>query len=814
MRKALITTGTFLGIAFLLLVLSPASALAQEQGPPATPPTPQACRLGETYANCVCEPQGVNSKCTWTGSDNETRSATYSCFQNNAGDQICTLVDDQGNTGRDQQVAAQGGTVQAAEGCGPLNFTCLPGMLFSGIALLFLMLSGALLTVAGTVFNWVVIRTVFQFGTYFGTSDGMLVAWGIMRDISNIGLLFGFIFMGVMLILNVEGGGHGHGGGISAKRAIPRLIIFAVLLNFSLFASQAVIDVANAFSSSFATLAGEQCTTTTTTSEDPEGGQSVRDCINVGIAGQIMAAAGMTKLFSIDAMKDGFSNIRTQPYQYTLSLIMLSVFVLVTAVVLLAGAIMLIIRVVILSLLMVTSPIGFAGMVIPGLSGLASRWWKTLISQSFFAPVYLLLIFISIKLTEGLMQGDATLADAIIANQGNTVAGNMQVVMVFLIVIGFMIASLIAATKMGAMGASFATNSASALVFGAAARGTNYVAGGGARALRVAQQRTGIGGRAGQVAVNRVLRPIEKANLDARVVVPGLKTGLGMAGISAGAKPAEHATYADMVHQFSDIKSRTGGQKLQEQYEKERKTKELEDHAHGTVTDNDKMFLSTLSTKELESLHGIKEGVQQIAESLSSDQFEALMKSDNLTELEKGKLKTARYKTLTDAATSGNATQVKDIIKNSSKKDLENLPSTTIMQPLVLDNLKDSQRDDLVKSDKRSPAEKSAIKASYASEVLKEEFKKRGVAAVTAHPKFNGLSTGQYSKLGVDILSQPAIAAGLPPAVLDKIVKEDELDSTELRRLGAAMETAITAGTASPGVVAYMNNPSKAALYK
>lgn len=147
---------------------------------------------------------------------------------------------------------------------------------------------------------------------------------------------------------------------------------------------------------------------------------------------------------------------------------MLAIFVLVTALVLLAGSIMLIIRVVVLSLLMVTSPIGFAGMAIPKLQGMASMWWSKLMSQAFFAPVYLLLIFISIKLTEGLMDGEATLANAMIGNQGTSVAGNMQVVMVFLIVIGFMIGSLMAATKMGAMGAKFATSAAGGMTLGAA----------------------------------------------------------------------------------------------------------------------------------------------------------------------------------------------------------------------------------------------------------------------------------------------------------------------------------------------------------
>ncbi|MBU2329934.1 hypothetical protein KKG57_00505, partial [Patescibacteria group bacterium] len=241
--------------------------------------------------------------------------------------------------------------------------------------------SGWILGIVGVLFNWVVIKTVFQFGTYFGTTDGMLIAWGVMRDIANIGLLFSFIFMGVLLILNVEGGGgHGHGGGISAKRAIPRLIIFAVLLNFSLFATQGIIDVANAFGSQFAGLAGMECTGASTTDQ----------CANLGMSAKVLQMAGIQTVWEEGVSTSG------------VVLLGLALFVIITAMVLLAASIMLIIRVVILTLLMVTSPIGFAGMVIPGLSGIAAKWWHALLSQSFFAPAMLLLMFISLKMAESL----------------------------------------------------------------------------------------------------------------------------------------------------------------------------------------------------------------------------------------------------------------------------------------------------------------------------------------------------------------------------------------------------------------------------
>ena len=326
------------------------------------------------------------------------------------------------------------------------------------IALLFLTISNFVLWVSGLVFNWAVIRTVFQFGTYFGTSDEMLIAWGVMRDVANIGLLFGFIFMGVLLILNVEGGGHGHGGGISAKKAIPRLLIFAVLVNFSLFTTQAVIDVSNGLASVFAEQAGQKCDLGDT-----------EKCANLGIASVISQRAGITTIYSGGPPLDN-------PLKAAVVYVGLSIFVMITAMVLLAGAIMFVYRAVVLSFLMVTSPIGFAGMAIPSLKKIADEWWSKLISQSFFAPVYLLLIFISLKLTETLANvsqsngGKGSLASALAGTGGEpgTEAGNIQIVLVFMVVIGFMMASLVTANKMGAVGAKFATKTAGALTIGTA----------------------------------------------------------------------------------------------------------------------------------------------------------------------------------------------------------------------------------------------------------------------------------------------------------------------------------------------------------
>lgn len=326
-------------------------------------------------------------------------------------------------------------------------------LLVGSLAYIMLAIASFMLSIIGVLFNMVILKTVFEFGQYFGASDGLILAWGIMRDIGNIVLLFGFIFMGLATILNTHSMDE-----FSARKALPRLIIFAVLLNFSLFASQLVIDTANGFASVFAAQAGQSCV----------GAAASEDCVNVGIAGSVLRMAGIANIWSVvnlSTIGSLLMNAEAQAPVY----IGLALFVTITAVVLLAGAIMLIARAVVLMFLMITSPIGFAGMAIPPLQGLAKRWWHTLINQSFFAPIFILLILLSLKVSEDIagttLSGTQTvggeqlsLAAALI--QGNSGGMGPQVFVVFGIVIGFMIASLMIAKKLGAYGANYATQTA------------------------------------------------------------------------------------------------------------------------------------------------------------------------------------------------------------------------------------------------------------------------------------------------------------------------------------------------------------------
>ena len=330
------------------------------------------------------------------------------------------------------------------------------GKVIAAILWVFVAAFGLLLRVAGLVLNWVVLVTVFQFSSYFGNSVGMLLAWTTLRDLANIILLFGFVWIGLQTILNV-------GHHFSVGKALPRLLIFAILINFSLFISEAVVDVSNVFTAVLYEQAGDvTCKTTATQVE----------CINKGISGSVLGAIGFSSVLDTLSIGAKLPDPSTHGGQAAFSMLLMLILVVVLITVFLAMSIMLLTRSVVLIFLLVLSPLGFVGMAIPQFEEQAQKWWKMLISNSFFAPVLFLLLFVSLKIMEGAKAtfgGGANFATAIMT-PGANIGGAF---ILFGLMTGFLVFSLIAAKSMGAFGAEFATNTAGkvtgAMTFGAGA---------------------------------------------------------------------------------------------------------------------------------------------------------------------------------------------------------------------------------------------------------------------------------------------------------------------------------------------------------
>src|SRR3989344_1766187 len=125
----------------------------------------------------------------------------------------------------------------------------------------------------------------------------------------------------------------------------------------------------------------------------------------------------------------------------------------------LPAAILFVIRTVTLIFLIILSPLAFLMYAFPNQEGLFKKWWSTLFNQAFFAPLYLIMVYVTLKILG---------SDAITKIAAYSGSSPIKITIHFAIAAGFMFGAIIIAKNLGAKGASAAMKGAGALT-GAAA---------------------------------------------------------------------------------------------------------------------------------------------------------------------------------------------------------------------------------------------------------------------------------------------------------------------------------------------------------
>lgn len=648
--------------------------------------------------------------------------------------------------------------------------------ILQAVAAAILSFSNFLLGLAGAALNYVVYYAVFKFGSLIGNSPGVLLAWGILRDIANMLLLFGFIFLGVATILDSDK--------FATKKAIPQLLIFAILMNFSLFACEAIIDVANGTSS----LLYSQADPMSTQCNGSDVGRNLGDqCsfLNYGIAGHIMQSTGLSTFWQ---------NV-TNPQANPIALLALALFATIGTIVCLAAAIMLTIRLVVLTFLMISSPIGFAGMAIPFFHKFSNDWWNRVIHQSFFAPIMFLLIFISLKLADSFSSATSQSA-GLGAVATNPNALDMGVVLVFMLVCGFLLASIIVAHRFGAMGAQGAIGFSKKLVLGAYG---------------------GISGYAGRSTLGRGGMYLQKKYQSAAgnnktlrnfLISTGLDTGIMKATDAAkNSKYGGSRSYAE-VQKNKEVRSGS----LAHAAEAAKLGAELNS---GIAKGDDKAIARTLqemSASDIAQTEYVKqgtEGINILARNLSPEKFDEMMKNKDLEADKKERLIKGRFSEL--EGKDGHIEKMNDKeIKKWSAKDLGQLAKYNghLFDELVTAEkengeslLSSDQFDALLKNDTLTNTQKQLVKensiGSRIEAALEESKKKRASGEVERAAELESRAKNlmesiggnkNRAKLSAKVLTDPTIASGLSVPELLAIVTEDKLSESDRKKLATYIQ--------------------------
>lgn len=299
---------------------------------------------------------------------------------------------------------------------------------------------GTLVYIAGQLLNVAVETYTIGFGNQFidlGLGFAVNNLWETVRDIFNLTFIFGLVYIGFKMILNT--------GDTNARRMLVHIILAALLVNFSLFFTKFVIDFSN--------VAAAQVAQGFYKAGVPDGESQYQ------VSDQFLHVVGFTSIWKDGS--EGAQNLAQGKASGFTYIFFTMVMLIIMAFVFFAGAILLMIRFVVLNLYMILSPIMFLGWVFPALSSYSEKYWSGFLSRAFFAPAYLLMLyfaFIIMQQYAGLINSGGSFQELFTGTSETNLATTFATtVPFFAMVCIFLIASVVVAQKMSMDGASWVT---------------------------------------------------------------------------------------------------------------------------------------------------------------------------------------------------------------------------------------------------------------------------------------------------------------------------------------------------------------------
>jgi hypothetical protein len=298
--------------------------------------------------------------------------------------------------------------------------------------------------------------------------------WEVFRNLINLFFILILVFISISTILQVDSYGY--------KKLLGKLVIAAILINFSMFFTKVIIDASNITALVFykqimvdankknidTPKAGDNVVSSALTSASEAAGEY--NNLSMGI----MDALGMQTIWGVskttgggttggstkDANNDpairsasavaaaGGAGLGLNPWTMTLVGLGGSVFILFLSFIFLAASFMFLARTVMLIMLLVTSPIAFAANVLPQTKKLSDKWWSKLNSAVLFAPVYMLLMFVTLKM----IWGRSDKVTNLLSMFSNTDSGAINSIFFFFLLCFLLVMCLTAAATIGTIG--------------------------------------------------------------------------------------------------------------------------------------------------------------------------------------------------------------------------------------------------------------------------------------------------------------------------------------------------------------------------
>ena len=289
-------------------------------------------------------------------------------------------------------------------------------------------LFGLLLSLAGALLDFVLTKPELN---KFTSSPIVGFGWEQCRNLANMFFALILLVISFATILRIESYG--------IKQVLPRLIIAALLINFSLVIAGVIIDFTQVLTNYFVqqALAGTNGTSLSGT---------IANKLNVteGILRTNQAAGTPPISDSIDGIIASIAGIFAG-----------IIVILIATFTFFAAAIFLIIRYIALLFLLILAPLAWFFYIVPATRTYWNQWWSTFFKWAFFAPAYTFFLWISMQIIK------SNVMQQVGPNGANVVAGtssafgrySIPTLINYTIMIGFLLGSIIVAQKLGIYGA-------------------------------------------------------------------------------------------------------------------------------------------------------------------------------------------------------------------------------------------------------------------------------------------------------------------------------------------------------------------------
>lgn len=616
-----------------------------------------------------------------------------------------------------------------------------------------------MLAAVGALLDFVINFSIYGMSTYVTESKVIQPAWKTIRDLANMLFIFALLYIAINTILQREG--------FYTKKLIAKLIIAALLINFSMLFTKVIIDVSNIVTVKFYSAIMVEGSISYEAKDDTATTIMKTITPSSGLAAAYMQKLGMVNVFTKATELDLSS--------FSADLVMGIIFIVIAIFVFFVIALLFVMRFIILILLLIFSPIMFISSILPSTKGYADKWWTALYAQCIFAPAFMVMNWLTLQLAGTVSHS----SDA------------LEIIVNYVIAMSFLIASVIVAKSSSSMAGSLITNMTGAI--------GSYTAGKAARGIGKLYDRGAAGAANSKVGafVNRI---------------PLLNVGLSATdkAIRGKIKMAEDAKY--------------GGKKNLAAYEKE--DKERLAVLNKTVLDAESAKKMAKNKQDLQDAVNMKSGTadeitarnaaiqkavyafneknineigpellanEDVIRNLKTSHFEALIddKNEKVDIMQKKALKDARKKHIDDAVAALDSATTDDE-KAKARQTIE-----TLIQQRSATEIADTKKENLIKLSEAglltkqigdaiekknyTPQEVSEIKFAKQNKAFAAHMnpQTRNTATQEAAEKaFSELSPKDFAAMGSQFHSSPVIMNMAPVDHFKEMMKSEKVTET------------------------------------